>query len=118
MPAPSTSPITKTVSIVREIAGRSGVSSSPTASDVLLAVVMSAAYPAAPGTEHRRGLGAGQDGVLMRVRRRAAAEQDERLGTVVDELVLGAGRDHDHVTRAHAGLLAGQPHAAGAGREE
>src|SRR5918997_5509362 len=118
MPAPSTSPITKTVSIVREIAGRRGVSSSPAAAGVVLAVVMSAAYPAAPGTEHRGGLGAGQDRVLVRVWRRAGAQQDERLRAVVDELVLGAGRDDDHVTRAHARLFAGQPHQAGTGGEE
>ena len=47
-----------------------------------------------------RPQGSCEDRVLVRVRRRAAAEQHERLGAVVDELVLGAGRDDDAVAGA------------------
>src|SRR5215203_3151462 len=48
MPAPSTSPITKTVSIGRVIAGRSGVSARPLTPATVEVALMDAAYPGTP----------------------------------------------------------------------
>src|SRR5215218_683191 len=128
MPAPSTSPITKTVSIGRVMAGRSGVVARAAASGCPTAVVMARGYPGqaaphpgeAPGSRRSAPWSARsrQHGVLVRVRRRAAAQQHERLRAVVDEPVLGAGPDDDGVAGPDGGLLAGEDHAAGAGGEE
>src|SRR5512133_359761 len=59
-----------------------------------------------------------QDGVLMRVRRRAAAQQDEGLLAGVDERVDLAGRDHDAVARGDVALVVAERHAASSGGEE
>jgi hypothetical protein len=45
MPAPSTSPITNTVSMGRVIAGRSGEATRPVSAAFLVAVLMPAPYP-------------------------------------------------------------------------
>src|SRR5215208_1081383 len=59
-----------------------------------------------------------EDGVLVRVGGRAAAEQHERLRAGVDELVVRARRDHHGVAGADAGLVLAQSHAAHALREQ
>src|ERR1700754_2928077 len=41
----------------------------------------------------------GEDGVLVGVGRRAAAQEHERLCTRVEQLVTRPGRDHDRVAR-------------------
>src|SRR4051812_33227588 len=56
--------------------------------------------------------------VLVRVRRRAAAQEHERLARGGPELGRRAGRDHDAVAGAAGALLPAQPHAPGARREE
>ncbi len=52
----------------------------------------------------QRSLPASQDGVVVRVGRRAAAQQDQLLGARVEQLVRGPGWDHDAVACAHFGL--------------
>src|ERR671923_255239 len=59
----------------------------------------------------------GEDRVLVRVRRRAAAQQHERLVAGVPQLVRKPGRDHDRVAGPHVGLLPAEPHAPRAGGE-
>ena len=65
-----------------------------------------------------RLLAAGEDGVLVRVRGGAAAEQDERLGARVEELVHRARRDDHAVAAAHGGLVVAEPHRPRAREEE
>src|SRR2546423_6006319 len=62
-------------------------------------------------------LPAGHDGVIVRVRRRAAAQQDERFLAVVEQLVRGSRRDHDAVAGDDLGLIVPEAHPAGAGDE-
>src|SRR6476469_1520827 len=59
-----------------------------------------------------------EDGVLVRVGRRAAAQQDERLVARVDEAVHLPGRDDDTVARRDVALLVAERHVAVPGREE
>src|SRR3954470_17332372 len=56
--------------------------------------------------------------VSVRIRRRAAAEELERLWAGVPELVGRARRDHDRVAGGHVGLLVAQLHPAASAREQ
>src|SRR3954447_26014126 len=59
-----------------------------------------------------------EERVLVRVRGRAAAQEAERLGSCVPQLVSRSGWNHDGVARRHLGVLVAQPHAAVSAREE
>ena len=59
-----------------------------------------------------------EDGVLVGVRRRAAAQEHERLGALVDQLVDGARRDDRAVPRRDVALGLAHPQATAAGGEE
>src|SRR4051794_26619267 len=61
----------------------------------------SASAATAAQTARRTGSGSSEDGVLVRVGGRAAAEQHERLGPRVTQLVRRARCDHHAVARAH-----------------
>src|SRR5215212_1051087 len=56
--------------------------------------------------------------VGVRVPRRAAAQQPQRLRARAPELVTHAGRDHDRVAGGDRALLVAQADASGAVREE
>src|SRR5918995_6222405 len=60
----------------------------------------------------------GEHRVLVRVCGCAAAEELQRLGAGVPELVAGAGRDHHRVARGHLALVGAQAHPAASAREE
>ena len=78
----------------------------------------SAAAAIAAQSRRRTALSPGEDGVLVRVGGRAAAEQHERLGTRVAQLVHRAGRDHHAVAGAHGRLLAVESHRPHPGQEQ
>src|SRR4051794_12012245 len=59
-----------------------------------------------------------EDPVLVRVRGRTAAQQDQRLLAGVDELVLGPGRDHGAVAGDDVALLVAEAQPSAAGGEE
>src|SRR4051812_40002757 len=100
MPPPRTSPMMKNRNIRRVIAVLSGLPSEVSErGNVSAWAAMPCAYPLSSGSTFQ------QDRVLVRVRGRAAAEQDERLGHRVEQLVRRAGRDDDRVARPHVGLL-------------
>src|SRR3954447_16361130 len=58
------------------------------------------------------------EGVVVRVRRGAAAQEAERLRARVPQLVGRSGRDHHGVAGRHVGLVVAQLHPAAARREE
>src|SRR5262245_24531884 len=64
-----------------------------------------------PGSVHHHG-------VVVRVRRRAAAQELERFRARVPELVGRPRRDHDGVAGGHLGALVAQLHQAASGDEE
>src|SRR5918999_790633 len=59
-----------------------------------------------------------QDGVLVRVGGRAAAQEAQRLVPGRPHLVADAGSDHDRGARPDLPLVSGEPHASVAVREE